>query len=116
MIDLLKPPTDNLYKFQAVGGIALMVAGLIFPILFFLQTGMEYLAELRGRDEFKVHETFTKERLKTLKDREQQAVREKNELEQRLNQLTSAPVVSGNSVEIEKLESRIKQRTVRSNQ
>ncbi len=109
MMDLLKPPTDNLYKFQAVGGLALIVAGLIFPILFFLQTGMEYLAQLRGSDEFKVHETFTKERLKTLKDREQQAVREKNELEQRLNQLISSSRVSGNSGEIEKLESRIKE-------
>ena len=109
MMDLLKPPTDNLYKFQAVGGIALIVAGLIFPILFFLQTGMEYLVQLRDRDEFKVLETFTKERLKTLKDREQQAIREKNELEQRLNQLVSASRVSGNSGEIEKLESRIKE-------
>lgn len=109
MMDLLKPPTDNLYKFQAVGGIALIVAGLIFPVLFFLQTGMEYLAQLRGRDEFNVQETFTKERLKALKDREQQAVREKNELEQRLNQPTSASTVSGNSGEIEKLESRIKE-------
>jgi hypothetical protein len=108
MMDLLKPPTDNLYKFQAVGGIALTLAGFIFPILFFLQTGMEYLGQLRGRDEFKVHEEFTKQRRQTLELRKQQAADEKNKLLKRLNQLTSAPQEGHNSGEIDKLDTRIR--------
>lgn len=108
-MDLLKPPTDNLYKFMAVGGIVLAVVCIIFPSMFFLQTSAEYLAYLRGRDELKVHEKFTKERLETLELRKQQTTDEKNKLEERLNQLTSPPRASGNSGEIEKLDSRIKE-------
>jgi len=109
MMDLLKPPTDNLYKFMTVGGIVLTVVGVIFPPMFFQQTAMEYLAHLHGRDELKVHEKFTKERLETLELRKQQTADEKNKLQQRLNQLTSGSRVSGNSGEIDKLESRIKE-------
>lgn len=105
MIDIFKPPTDNLYKFMGVSGIVLIVAGFILPPVLFRETGMEYLAQLRSREELKVHEEFTKQRLQTLDLRQQRAIDEKNKLQKRLNGLDSA----SNSGEVDKLEGRIKE-------
>lgn len=66
---------------------------------------MEYLAQLRGSDELRVHEEFVKQRLEVLKLREQQAIDEKNKLQQRLDGLNAA----SNSTEVEKLEGRVKE-------
>jgi hypothetical protein len=93
---------------MAVGGIVLFVAGFFVPLTFFRQSGMEYLAYLKGSDELKVHEKFTKLRLETLERRRQQAADEKDNLQRRLIKLDSSNA-SGNDVEIEKLENRIKE-------
>jgi DNA repair exonuclease SbcCD ATPase subunit len=106
MIDFLKPPTDNLYKFMAVAGTVLVIAGL-YPALFFHQTGMEYLAYIRSSNEAKEHAKFTQERLATLDTRKQQAEGEKNELQAQLHKLNSGLSAAGNSAQIDKLESRI---------
>lgn len=105
MMDVFQPPTDNLYKFMAVGGIVLIVAGVLGPPVFFQQTGMEYLAQLRGSEELRVQEKFTNEQLETLKLREQQAKDQKDKLQKRLEALKAPP----NSSEVEKLEGRIKE-------
>jgi hypothetical protein len=105
MMDLLKPPTDNLYKFIAVSGVVLIVAGLAYPPVFFHQTGMEYLTQVRSSKELEVHEKFIKERLETLNLRQQQAIDEKTKLQKRLNELNSA----ARSTEVDKLEGRIKE-------
>ena len=106
MIDFLKPPTDNLYKFMAVAGIVLVVAGL-YPVLFFQQTGVEYLAYVRSSNEAKEHAKFTKERLATLDTRKQQAEGEKNKLQAQLDKLRSGSSAAVNSTQIDKLENRI---------
>ena len=105
MMDIFTPPTDNLYKFMALSGIVLILAGVIVPPVFFQQTGMEYLAQLRSSDELGVQEKFVKERLDTLKSREQQASSEKDKLQQRLDKLKP----TSNSTEADRLEARIKE-------
>jgi hypothetical protein len=104
MMELFKPPTDNLYKFMALGGIVLFVAGVFVPPMVFQQTGMEYLAKLRGSDELRVHEEFTNQRLETLNLRAQRAIEEKNKLQKRLDELNSA----SNSAAVDKLDGQIK--------
>ena len=101
----ITPPTDNLYKFMAVGGLVLIIAGVTVPPVFFQQTGFEYLAQLRGSDELKVHQEFARQRQETLNHREQQARDEKQKLQKRLDELNS----SSNSADVEKLEGRIKE-------
>ena len=96
------PPTDNLYKFMAVGGIVMVVACFIFPLLWFRESGMEYLAQLRATNELKVHEDFARERRRTLDLRKQSAINEKNEFQKRLNS-------ASNSAAVEKLEGQIKE-------
>jgi len=105
MMDVLQPPTDNLYKFLAVSGVVLFIAGMFAPLVLFQQTGMEYLEQLRGSEELQVQEKFTNERLETLKQRELQATEEKKKLQKRLDGLKAAP----NSPEVDKLEGRIKE-------
>jgi hypothetical protein len=105
MMSLFTPPTDNLYKFLAVSGIVFFIAGVYFPPVFFRQTGMEYLAQLRSSDELKAHEKFVDQRLKILDARKQQALEDKDKLQQRLDKLKSA----SNSIEADKLEARIKE-------
>jgi hypothetical protein len=105
MMDVLQPPTDNLYKFLAVSGVVLFIAGMFGPLVLFQQTGMEYLEQLRGSEELQVQEKFTNERLETLKQRELQATEEKKKLQKRLDGLKAAP----NSPEVDKLEGRIKE-------
>jgi hypothetical protein len=101
MMDHLKP-TDNLHKFMGVGGLFLAICCVIFPVLFFHRTSMEYLAQVRARDEWQVHEKFITERLKTLDNR-------KNKLHAQLDKLNSGSKVPSNSVEVDKLESRIEE-------
>ena len=105
MMSLFTPPTDNLYKFLAVSGVVLVIAGFYFPPVFFRQTGMEYLEQLRGSKELEVREEFAKERLDTLTLREQQTLDEKNKLQKRLDGLKSP----SNSTEINKLEDQVKE-------
>jgi hypothetical protein len=105
MMSIFTPPTDNLYKFLAVSGVVLIVAGAYYPPVFFRQTGMEYLEQLRGSKELEVQEEFGKERLETLELREQQALDQKNKLQKRLAELKS----SSNSTEVDKLEGRVKE-------
>ena len=107
-MDFLKP-TDNLYKFMGVGGIVLAISCIIFPVLFFQQTSMEYLAQLRSSDNWQVHERFTTERLTTLDIRKRQAADEKNKLQAQLDKLNSGSNAPGSSDEVDKLESRIKE-------
>src|SRR5688572_22908807 len=73
MMDRLKPSTENLINYMAVGGIVLTFVCLVFPPLFFQQTSMEYLAQLRANEEWRVHEKLTTGRLATLDFRKQEA-------------------------------------------
>lgn len=55
MMSLFTPPTDNLYKFMALTGIILIVAGVVVPPVYFQQTATEYLVQLRGDEELRVY-------------------------------------------------------------
>jgi hypothetical protein len=100
-------PGDNLHKFMGLGGLFLALCFFILPALFFYRTSIEYLAQLRTSDKLQVHEKFTKERLTTLDNRKHQTINEKNKLEARLDKLNAASKASGNSIEIDKLQSRL---------
>ena len=104
-MSIFTPPTDNLYKFVALSGIVLFLAGFLIPPVSFQETGMEYLKQLRGSDELQVQERFVNQRLETLKLRERQATDERDKLQKRLVELNAA----SNSTEVEKLEGRIKE-------
>jgi hypothetical protein len=101
----LSQPQDNLYKYMAVSGIVLIIAGFIGPPVFFQQTEMEYVTQLRGTDELKLHEKFTRQRLETLRLRGDRAKDELNKLQKRMEELKPAP----DSAEADKLEGRIKE-------
>lgn len=105
MMSLFTPPTDNLYKFVALSGIVLIVAGLTIPPVFFHQTGMEYLAQLHDSKEFEVQEKFVNERLPILDGRKEQVLNQKDNLQQRLDRLKSASP----STEVDKVEGQIKE-------
>jgi hypothetical protein len=103
-MSIFTPPTDNLYKFMALSGIVLMVA-FIVPLAFFHQTGMEYLAQLRGSKELQVHEEITNQPLETLNLREQQAIDRKKKHQKRLEAMNAG----SNSTEVDKLEGLIRE-------
>jgi len=107
MTDPLKPPTDNRYNLMVVGGIVLGVSCVIFPVLLFLRTSMEYLTEYRASEELRVHEKFSTERSATLGIRKQQAAELKNKLQAQLKKLNPESRSPGNSGEVDKLDSRI---------
>lgn len=106
MIDLIKPPTDNLYKFAAVFGLVLFVGGLFFPPWLFHQSGLELLKAVAGNKELAVYETLGEERKQQLKTRTQQAETQLKQLQDRISHLASSR--NSHSDEIDKLESAIK--------
>jgi len=106
MTDLVKP-ADNLYKFMLVGGIVLAICFIIFPVVFFQRASIGYLDERRAERELPVHEQFTKERLESLDRHKQEATAKKNELEAQLQRFNSGSNASGNSSEVDKLQSRL---------
>lgn len=106
MIDLIKPPTDNLYKFAALFGLVLFVVGFVFPPWLFYQSSLEYLKSLAGDDELAVHKKFTEERNNILEARKEQVKLELDNLQKRLDNLASSK--SNVSDEINRLESAIK--------
>lgn len=101
----LKPPSDNLHKLMAVGGIVLTVSCLIFPAFFFLRTSIGYLALLRADDEWQVYDDFSKTRLEMLKKRKQETAEGRDKLQEQLK-LCSGSKVSGNSGACNKLQIR----------
>lgn len=106
IVDLIKPPTDNLYKFAAIFGLVLFVGGLVFPPWLFYQSSLELLKTVAGKDELAAHEKFAQERKQQLERRKNQAETELKQLQARLGNLASSG--SSGSDEIDKLESAIK--------
>lgn len=46
-MDILKPPTDNLYKFIAISGLLIFLASFIFPQILYKDYAMKF-AEIEG--------------------------------------------------------------------
>jgi len=111
MMDLIKPPTDNLYKFTAIFGLVLFVGGLVLPPWLFYQSSLELLKTVAGKDELAAHELFAQERKQQLERRKNQAETELKQLQARLSNLASSG--SSRSREVDKLESAIKDANTR---
>ena len=111
MIDLVKPPTDNLYKFIAVGGLVLMVLGVIYAPWLFYRSTWETLKSAQADAELEVHRKFAKERQKTLDARKQQIEVERDTLKKRIAELGFVNDKNNNpaaSAEIDRLETRMR--------
>src|SRR6185295_11203044 len=104
MLDLIKPPTDNLYKFAAIFGLVLFVVGFVFPPWLFHQSGLELLKAVAGKEELAAHEEFALERIQQLETRKNQVETQLKQLQARLSALGSSGRRLG---EIDKLESAI---------
>ena len=105
MFDLLKPPTDNLYKFAALFGLVLIVVGLFFPPWIFYRSSLEYLKSLAGEDDLTAYKKFTEARSRTLDARTQQAKDELDQIQKQRDSLKTNPI---GSTETERLESAIR--------
>jgi hypothetical protein len=46
-MDILKPPTDNLYKFIAISGLLIFLASFVFPQILYKEYAIKY-AEIEG--------------------------------------------------------------------
>ena len=109
MIDLIKPPTDNLYKFAAIFGLILIVVGFVFPPMLFYRSSLELLKSVAGEDELEAHQKFAVERNWILDERKMHVEAERNKLQQRLDNLAQSPRSASVSSEIDKLESAMKE-------
>lgn len=109
MIDLIKPPTDNLYKFVAIFGLILIVVGFIFPPTLFYRSSLELLKSVAGEDELEAHQKFAVERNRIFNERKMQVAAERNKLQQRLDNLDQSQRNASVSSEIDKLEAAIKE-------
>lgn len=109
MIEFIKPPTDNLYKFAAIFGLVLIVVGFTFPPWLFYQSSLQYLKSLAGDDELAAHKKFAEVRNRVLKERRETVAAERAKLQQRLDNLAKSQGTASVSAEIDKLESAIKE-------
>jgi len=111
MFELIKPPTDNLYKFAAIFGLVLFVVGFVFPPWLFYQSSLELLKTVAGNKELRAHEKFAEERRRQLETRKNEAETQLEQLQARLSSLASSR--SRGSGEIDKLESAIRDANTR---
>jgi hypothetical protein len=112
MIDLVKPPTDNLYKFIALAGLVLVVLGVIYAPWLFYRSTWETLKLEQLNAELKVHRKFAEERQKTLDARKQQLEAERDTLKKRIAELVFVNDKNNNpaaSAEIDRLETRVRE-------
>ena len=104
-VDLIKPPTDNLYKFLAMFGTIVFLVGFIFPPMMFYQSSLEFLKSLGGDKELAVHEEFAVQRKRSFEERKRQLAAEAADLQNRLARVKNDTTSSS---DIEKLELAIK--------
>lgn len=67
--DLLTPPTDNLYKFQAIAGLLLILVSVSYPPWLFHKAIVGYLAAENEKVQLQTQATFAQRRLDTLQRR-----------------------------------------------
>ena len=108
MWDLIKPPTDNLYKFAATFGLVLFVVGFVVPPWVFYRSSLEYLKSLAGEDELAAYKKYADERNKIFEERRKKVEAEQVRLQQRRDNLAKSPRSASVSSEIEKVEAAIK--------
>ena len=69
MFELIKPPTDNLYKFQALAGLLLSLVSLIYPTWLYHQALLRYLAAKNEETELQTQRDYVQKRLDILQSR-----------------------------------------------
>lgn len=67
--DLLTPPTDNLYKFQAIAGLLLTLVSVSYPPWLFHKAIVGYLAAENEKVQLQTQATFAQERRNTFQRR-----------------------------------------------
>lgn len=81
-MDILKPPTDNLYKFIAISGLLIFLASFVFPQIL----GREYVtkvAEVEGGLRVLENESAYITRLRSQSDDQNQKAEDNSEIKQR---------------------------------
>ena len=62
MLDLIKPPTDNLYKFQALVGLLLVLVSITYPVWLFRQALLLYFAAINEESQLQIQAEYVQER------------------------------------------------------
>ena len=62
MLDLIKPPTDNLYKFQALVGLLLVLVSITYPVWLYHQALLLYFAARNEESQLQIQAEYVQER------------------------------------------------------
>lgn len=87
MFDLPKLPTDNLYKFQALAGLTLILVSLIYPPWLYHQSILGYLEAKKDEKELQAQKEYVQNRLKLLQARIDAGVDDPAQLKNRIDDL-----------------------------
>jgi hypothetical protein len=107
MLDFLKPPTDNLYKFQSLAGLILLLFCLSYPPWLFHRALVAKFDADRRVAELRVEAAIAQDRRDVIRDRFDGNEKKKNHLEQKIHELENASASSKSKdtlAEIEKLQ------------
>lgn len=111
-MDLLTPPTDNLYKFQAIAGLLLILVSVTYPPWLYHKAIMAYLAAEHEKVQLQTQATFAQSRRDTLERRRQTLLDDPDKLKQSIHDLeskqqeTSDSARSNVTAEIDRLRTR----------
>ncbi|HSE15582.1 MAG TPA: hypothetical protein VLB46_00930 [Pyrinomonadaceae bacterium] len=68
MLDLIRPPTDNLYKFQALVGLLLVLVSITYPVWLFRQALLLYFAARNEESQLQIQAEYVQERQNLLQN------------------------------------------------
>ncbi len=86
-MDFVKPPTDNLYKFQALSGLLIILISLIYPLWLFHKATLGYLAAENEEAQLTIQRRFTSARQEMLGRRKTAVAAEQDDLRKRIDEL-----------------------------
>jgi len=112
MLDLIKPPTDNLYKFQALAGLLLALVSLLYPTWLYQQALLRYLDAKNGETELQTQTDYVQKRLDLLQVQMNTTLDDPDQMKKLIDDLenqrlaASSPKREALSAEIERLRKR----------
>ena len=104
-MDFLKPPTDNLYKFQALAGLLIILISLVYPLWFFHKATLGYLAAENEEAQLTIQRRFTLARQDMLTKRKTAIAAERDDLRKRIDQLKT----QATTTDLDKLTAQLKE-------
>ena len=87
MLELFKPPTDNLYKFQALAGLLLALVSLLYPTWLYHQALLRYLDAKNGETQLQIQADDVQKRLDLLQLQMNTMLDDPDQLKKSLDQL-----------------------------